>query len=200
MNLEETKRYALRRLESELPANLFYHAITHTRDEVVVAAERLAALEGIQDEALFLLLTAAWLHDLGFIEQFADHESVSARIAGEVLPGFGYTAEQIAVVKQAIFATALPQAPVTLLEQILLDADLDTLGREDFPVRSEDLRRELAFLGKEFTSLDWFVSQLNFLETHTYFTASAQKMRNAGKRLNIAYIQRQIAILTQQAL
>src|SRR5690242_17751567 len=46
--------YALARLERELSPALCYHSVAHTRDDVVVAAERLAALEGVDGEALLL--------------------------------------------------------------------------------------------------------------------------------------------------
>jgi predicted metal-dependent HD superfamily phosphohydrolase len=197
MNFEKAKQYVLRRLESELPPNLFYHALAHTRDDVAPAVERLAGMEDIQGESLGLLLTAAWFHDLGHVEQSANHEAIGARIAGEVLPGFGYTAEQIEIIKKAILATALPQSPATLLERILTDADLDVLGREDFMPRNEDLRRELASLGKTFTDLEWCVSQLKFLESHAYFTESAQKTRNEKKLTNIAELKRRITLLAQ---
>jgi uncharacterized protein len=111
---EQAKQYVLHRLERELSPNLLYHGIRHTRDDVVPAAERLANMEGIHGEALFLLLTAAWFHDVGFDEQPRYHELIGARIAMQVLPGFGYTDEQVEIVRWAIMATALPQSPQNL--------------------------------------------------------------------------------------
>ena len=149
------------------------------------AVERLASIEGIQGEALSLLLTAAWFHDLGYVEQPRHHELISARIAGQILPGFGYTDEQVETVRWAILATALPQSPQNVLEQILTDADLDVLGREDFMFLNSELRRELAFYGKEYSDRDWYTGQLKFIESHTYFTTSARALRDAGQRKNI---------------
>lgn len=185
-NFEQARQYALHRLEQELSPKLTYHGITHTRDDVVPAAESLAGMEGIQGESLYLLLTAAWFHDLGFIEQPLYHELISARIAVQVLPGFGYSTEQIEIVRWAILATALPQSPTTLLEEILTDADLDVLGRDDFMSRNGNLRRELAFFGKDYSDMEWYMGQLKFVETHTYFTASAHTLRDTGKLKNIA--------------
>jgi uncharacterized protein len=185
VNFEQAKQYALQRLERELSPNLVYHSISHTRDDVVPAVERLANMEKINGESLSLLLTAAWFHDLGYTEQRQYHELISARIAVKELPGFGYTEEQVEIVRWAILATALPQAPQDLLEQILTDADLDVLGREDLIPRNDDLRRELLSFGQEFTDLEWCRSQIRFLEAHTYFTASAHSLRDAGKSKNI---------------
>src|SRR5205085_3432874 len=90
------RAYVLGRLERELSPLLCYHSVMHTRDDVVMAAERLAALEGVSGEALLLLRTAAYFHDLGFIEQREQHELIGARVAAEALPHFGYRPDQIA--------------------------------------------------------------------------------------------------------
>lgn len=197
MDLEAAKRYALRRLEGELSPNLFYHSLAHTRD-VVDASERLAIVEGIQGESLDLLLTAAWLHDIGFVKQTVNHEAISARVAGEVLPEIGYTAGQVNIVQNAIMATMLPQTPMTLLERVLDDADLDSLGRDDFLTRGNDLRREFSFLGRNYTDEEWFTSQISFFESHVYFTVAARKLRDEKKRSNIAELKRIAASLTQK--
>ncbi len=185
-NFEQAKQYALQRLEKELSPGLYYHGMIHTTDDVVPATEKFAEGEGIKGESLDLLLTAAWFHDLGFIEVRTSHEAIGARIASEVLPLFGYTEEQIQIVNGIIMATVVPQAPQTILEQIMADADLDVLGREDFMLRNGNLRRELAFFGQEFTDTQWFSGQLKFVETHTYFTASARALRDAGQAKNVA--------------
>jgi uncharacterized protein len=184
VEVEQAKQYALRRLEKELSPNLSYHSIQHTRDDVVPAVERLAGMEAVTGESLSLVLTAAWFHDLGYLEQRQYHELISARIAVKVLPGYGYTDEQVEIVRWAILATALPQAPQNLIEQILTDADLDVLGREDLIPRNDDLRRELLSFGQEFTELEWCQSQIRFLEAHTYFTSSARALRDVGKMKN----------------
>lgn len=198
LNFEQAKRYALDRLERELPSHLYYHGISHTRDDVVPAVEALAALEGIQGNSLLLLLTAAWFHDVGYVEQARHHELISARIALQVLPGFGYSARQVEIVRWAILATALPQSPQTLLEQILTDADLDVLGRDDFMHSNEKLRRELAFFGQEFSDAKWLARQLKFLEDHTYFTASARSLREASQSKNIQMLKTRMKALVDE--
>ena len=53
-------------------------------------------------------------------------------------------------------------------------------------LRNGNLRRELAFFGQEFTDIQWFSEQSKFVEVHTYFTASARALRNAGQAKNVA--------------
>ena len=189
---EKAWQYAESRLEQELSPKLLYHSVVHTRDEVIPAAQTLAGMEGIQGESLLLLLTAAWFHDIGHIEESANHESISSRIATEVLPAFGYTQDQVEIVRGAILATKLPQSPSGLLEEILADADLDVLGRKNFMQRNRDLRLELAFLGTEFTDEQWYSVQLKFLEEHKYFTASAHALMDTQKQLNISTLRNKL--------
>jgi len=193
---EQARQYALNRLEKELSPHLLYHGLAHTRDEVVPAAEMLAGMEGLHGEPLYLLCTAAWLHDIGFIEQSVNHEMISARIATEALPDFGFSAQEVEIVRDAIMATMLPQAPTTLLERIIADADLTILGRPDFMPRNGDLRDELAYFGKEFSDVEWYSGQLKFIETHAYFTESARELLNAQKLINIAVLKQALLTLT----
>jgi uncharacterized protein len=179
------RQYALQRLERELSPMLSYHSVEHTRDDVLPASKRLAELEGVQGEALCLLLTAAWYHDIGFVEQYADNEEIAARIAAQALPSFGYSLEHIQVIHGIIMATKLPQSPQTLLERVMADADLDLLGRDDYMALNQALRDEMAALGTPSSDEQWYRSQLRFLQSHRYFTASARALRDAGKQRNI---------------
>jgi uncharacterized protein len=184
-DFERAQQYALERLERELPESLTYHCLAHTQDDVVPAVERLAALEGLDGEGLLLLRTAAHYHDLGFVEQLADHEATSVRIVSAVLPRFGFTPSQIATVEGMIMATRLPQSPHTLLEEILADADLDLFGRDDFWPLNRALRAELAALGQPMTDEEWYGRQLAFLQAHRYFTAGARTLRQELKQRHI---------------
>lgn len=198
-NFEQAIRYAEQRLEHELDPHFVYHGIGHTRNEVVPAVEAFAHLEGIEGKQLLLLRTAAWYHDLGYIENPVHHELIGVRIAGEVLPSFGYSAVDVEVVRWAILATALPQSPTNLLEQILTDADLDVLGQTDFMKRNNDLRRELNFLGRQFTDEQWYSQQLKFIEGHSYFTAAAHTLRDAQKSININELKKTLETLQSTA-
>ena len=182
------QEYALGRLARELPPNVFYHSLPHTRDDVLPAAERLAALAGVNADDLLLLRTSALYHDIGFVERRAGHEDAGARIVAEVLPEFGYTAGQVTSIRGMILATKLPQSPRTWLEEITADSDLDVLGRQDYMSRGEALRAELATIGAVMTTEQWFQNQLQFIEGHRYFTAVARALRDGQKHKNIALV------------
>ncbi len=196
-DLEKVKQYVLHRLEKELPATLTYHGRVHTFQEVVPAADLIATLEKISDEERLLVLTAAYFHDLGFIYIRDGHEAISIKIAEQTLPGMGYSEEQIGVIRGIIQATCLPQSPTNLLEMIMADADLDYLGHEDFWKRSNDFRTELENYGTRFTEQEWFKFQLNFMQTHKYFTPSARHLRDDRKRDHLAEIAKRLAQLEE---
>lgn len=198
-NFEDAKAYVLRRLETELSPRLIYHTLAHTRDEVVPAVEQLAASEDISGEDLLLLRTAAYFHDIGYIVDPNGHEITSIRIAKEVLPGFGYTSSQIAVIEGIILATKLPQSPHNLLEQVMADGDLDGLGRDNFLARGLNLRSEQAEFGRRLTDEQWYLEQIHFLQAHRYWTRSAQTLREPQKQENIATLNRLLTRIRSRA-
>src|SRR5688572_26750494 len=129
------KQPILSRLENELDPRLGYHNITHTLD-VLEQAEILAKQEKVTDKHdLLLLKTAAIFHDSGFLSVYKNHEEKSCEIACEALRNI-FNEEDIKKVCGMIMATNIPQSPKTLLEQIICDADLDYLVRNDFELIS----------------------------------------------------------------
>lgn len=187
INYMKAERHIMKILETELSPKLLYHSINHTID-VTQAVERLAIMEGITDEDLFLLKSAATYHDAGFIEKYEKNEEIGMRLAREILPKYGYTQEQIDVIDGLIKATEIPQSPQTLLQQIMCDADLDYLGRDDFHEIADLLRRELREHGKLNSDRMWDEIQIKFLEQHTYFTKSAIRLRQKKKEKHIQEI------------
>lgn len=188
MDFEGVKKYVIGRLQKELNPDLCYHSLDHTLD-VLEAAERLAALEHVNGNDLILLKTGALFHDLGFVEVYDGHETVSIRLAHEVLPGFGYSASQIRKVEGLIRCTEVPQHPTTHLQEIMADADLDYLGREDAFLTSQKLQYEWKKFGMISSLREWHEKQLAFLKSHKYFTKAAVELREKGKRDNIIQLE-----------
>lgn len=183
----KTEHYVLKILEKNLSKKLYYHSIRHTKD-VVNAVERIALLEGVTDEGLFLLKTAAILHDAGFIEQYDHNESIGARMATEILPKYGYTEQHIKTIVELIHVTEIPHKPINKLQEIICDADLDYLGRNDFEEIADKLRLELREMGKISSDRLWDEIQVKFLRQHQYFTRTAIESRQAKKEANIELV------------
>ena len=185
INFQAIHHHVMSRLSRELPDKLYYHGIHHTRDDVLPAAMRLGEAAGLNNEDFLLLQTAALYHDVGYVETYAEHEMAGARIASEELPELGYHPDQVQLVVNMIMATRMPQSPSTLLEGLMCDADLDSLGRPDFFVTSHRLRLELMDRGLSVHVREWYERQLGFLSGHTYHTDVAEMLRQEGKQKNI---------------
>jgi uncharacterized protein len=189
-DFEKARDYVLDKLEHEISSRLTYHSLKHTQNEVVPAVERLAKLELVNDEDTVLLVTGAYFHDLGFIRQRQDHESISIQLAEQILPTLGYADSQIAVIREIIQATRVPQSPTTLLQMIMVDADMDNLGNENFWIRSQDLRQELDNFGSKYSDEGWYTYQLGLMQSHKYFTASERALRDALKKQHIEEVKK----------
>lgn len=191
IHFEQVEAFILDKLEHELPRHLSYHSVAHVKD-VIEAAMKIAAEEQVSGEDLLLLKTAALFHDSGFLQGAQEHERKSCDIARQYLPGYGYTAAQLEKICGMIMATRIPQSPANHLEQILADADLDYLGRDDFFTIGNRLYEELSMFGIVNTERDWNLLQERFLESHHYFTPTAIRWRAAKKQENLDKIKAQL--------
>lgn len=177
----ELKARVLRMLITGLDPRLTYHCYDHTVD-VLRQAERIATDENITDKRLMLLIkVAALFHDTGFLYTYKDHEKKSCEILMETLDNSLCTAAEFDLMQGMIMATKVPQAPHSLPEMILCDADLDYLGRNDFELISEKLKEEFMVYGIIKNEEEWDKLQVKFFESHTYFTGSSVAKRQAIK-------------------
>ncbi len=193
INYYKAERKITKLLTQRLDISLYYHCVEHTQD-VVRAAESIALQEGVTDEGLYLLKTASSYHDAGFIEEYDDNEPVGARMASEILPNFGYTDEHIKIVQDLIYVTRIPHKPKNKLEEIMCDADLDYLGRDDFHEISDRLKRELKERGKVRDSRHWDEIQVSFFRIHKYFTETSKRLRNKKKAENLKEIKERLKL------
>jgi hypothetical protein len=188
MQIQQAREFILDKLNKELPEHFYYHNATHAID-VYTAARLIAESEGIGVHETHLLITAALYHDSGFlIGGQTDHELRSCEIVRLNLPGFGYSPEDIEQVCDIIIATKIPQNPHNHLGEIICDADLDYLGRNDFFVLSKKLFSELVITDGLKTEQEWDERQIAFLENHHYFTKTAIELRGAAKQQHLKEI------------
>lgn len=172
-----------------LPDAFRYHDVTHTFRVVLPAARRYARAQGLDARHKGLVVVAAAMHDVGFVETYQGHEAAGARIAERTLGALEVDLEEIGAITGMILATRLPQRPHTALERIVADADLDVLGRTDFLELNDRLREELALRGQAVSDAEWFGSQVEFLRQHRYFTDGARRARGARKAVNLARLE-----------
>ena len=191
MQLKEVKKMILAKQKKELPKHLSYHSIDHIKD-VYNSSERLGKAENINSEDMTLLLTAALFHDSGFIESSKEHEELSCKIARQYLPQYNYNPIQIDNICGMIMSTKLPQTPLNILEEIICDADLDYLGRDDFFTIGDRLFAELSMYGIINNENDWNKLQISFLEKHHYFTKTSILLRQSKKDEHLYLLKQKI--------
>lgn len=185
-DFKAAEEHILSLLEKEMPPRQ-YHNLDHVRD-VLDSALKIADDEKLNEEEIQLLRLAALFHDSGFIYSPKNHEERGAELAREILPIYGFQNDQIEIICNMILATRIPQSPLTKLEKILCDADLDYLGRKDFYEIGGRLLEELKEQGVVETEREWNLVQKTFLESHRYHTHYGKENREAKKREHIQEI------------
>lgn len=166
-------------MKERWPAHLSYHSLSHTIDVANVCEEYIAHYDIDKDNA-DLIRIAAISHDIGYIISPTHHEELGIK---EVAPFLKKVLNnrQIETVNGMIRATKVPQQPTTFYEEILADADLDYLGREDYDKLSEKLKQEFIHYKVIKNESDWLTLQITFLQEHKYHTALAKETRQPQK-------------------
>lgn len=189
MKYDQLYSFVISELEAKLGNHISYHTVLHTQ-KVIENAEYIGEKEGVSDFDMILLKTAALLHDVGFIQSHLNHEFLGCQFAKKNLPNFNYSAAEISAICDMIMATKLPQNPLNHLSEILCDADLFYLGTDEYDGLSEDLFSELKENGILKTDELWHKRQVDFLNSHHFYTKTAKeelqnkKMENKKRVVN----------------
>ena len=181
----------LQRLKDGLHKHYYYHDVRHTLD-VIEQSQAIGKLEGVTERELEILKIAALFHDTGFLMVRSGHEQASVDFFQAIGGLSALTHEDCDTITGCIRATHMPQNPLNHLEQILCDADLDYLGREDFGLIGENLFLEMSACGEMSDRFTWDNLQVKFLEGHLYHTVSNQKRRNDKKEENLTEVRQRV--------
>lgn len=193
MDYRAAKQFILAKLRNELSDRLLYHGLHHTLD-VLKMAKELCISEGVGAHDQVLVKTAALFHDSGFVKnKHAGHEAEGCILAREHLPRFGYAPADIDRICGMIMATKIPQSPTNLLEEILCDADLDYLGRDDFFTIGETLFEELQEYQLIQGEQAWNRLQVSFLTAHRFYTHTNKTLREPVKQRYLEDLQDLVA-------
>jgi len=182
--IQLSEAYIAQLFEQELPPELLYHDIAHTTS-VRQTSRILAEHYQLDDKEKEAMELAAIFHDSGYIKVYQGHEEVSQEIAVAFLKQYNYPADQIEKVKELIAATKLIYQPKNLLQEIIKDADLNNLGQSKYLQTISNLRSEMkVFLGTKYKDKDWYKTNINFIDGHTYFTDKAKELFDPKKKEN----------------
>jgi predicted metal-dependent HD superfamily phosphohydrolase len=182
MNYPELSRkvqqYVQSVFESRKDKFLLYHNLAHTQ-KVAKAAMRIAQYYQLNERDLFIVFTAEWFHDIGYLYDFDHHEIKGVEIAVAFLREHGVPEEITQAVSNCILATRMPQSATNRLEEIVCDADMFHLGSDEFTENNKLLRKEVEAKKKVSISKDeWQNNTILFLEGHRYYTDYCQSLLN----------------------
>ncbi len=183
--------YVMDILKRELSPDLTYHHVNHTKDVLHEVVE-LGLAENVTEDEMCLLKTAALFHDSGFLLGYNHHEMSSCNLAKEILPKYHYPEAEITIICELIMATQVPQRPTNKLEEIICDADLDYLGRNDFDEIAESLFLEFLSHNIVKDRNHWNKVQRSFFESHHYWTNTSKAKRAQLKEIHLDQIRSMI--------
>ena len=162
----------------------YYHHYEHALD-VMERAVYLWGKEWANEDEKEILALAGLFHDTGFVIEYDKNEYIGAKIARNYLKTILYPEERIAQIEALIIATIPSKKPNNLLEQIIKDADLDNLWREDFFDKWDKLKKELELIKNiKIKDPDWHHASLDLFHGHTFYTKTQAKEREEQKKEN----------------
>ena len=155
-----------------------FHNLKHTLS-VFERASYLANMEWLDEELQEIVQLAALFHDTWFLQQYDKNEPIWASSAEKWLKEQWYPEDKIDIVKQIILATELGSPTLTKLEEIIKDADMDNLWRDDFFELEVALREELKNIKWiEFTDKERYDRISSYIQNFHFFTETQKKERD----------------------
>lgn len=187
-------------LKDESNENLIFHDYKHSYD-VVSAVNEIGNDLGLSAEDLELLQIAAWFHDVGYTKVYKGHEKISIEVAIKFLEKENYDKERIDEVVNLIRVTEYGVNPANLLEDIMCDADLLSIGSVEYQNRSSLLRLEMEQVcGEHKEESDWLKWEIDFLNKHKFNTKYAQLNYNEEKSKNVIKRQKELQKLEKKKI
>ena len=179
--------------------NYSFHQFKHAL-EVKNRVIQLAKKEWLKEDETEIIIIAALFHDTGFIMKYDNNEYIWAKIAQNYLKSILYPMEKIDIVERLIMATKPDyRTPIDILEEIIKDADLDNLGRDDFFEKENNLKKEIETIKKiTLKNIEWKYKSLEFIKNYSYFSKSQKEERNDKKIENEKKLEKMILDLENE--
>ncbi|MFK7899865.1 MAG: Pycsar system effector family protein [Cyclobacteriaceae bacterium] len=176
-----------------------YHNLEHTIG-VVNNTVMIAKNSGCSKADTYLLTIAAWFHDLGYLAGGCKgHEVRGCELISSFMDKQDVDESTVTKIKSLIMATNLELEPTTLLEQIMKDADTLHLGDvKAFLKSSNKLRKEIKEEGKALSKLEWYEMTLSFMKKHSFYSPFVKENYDAGKKLNISVVEKEIEMAKEK--
>jgi predicted metal-dependent HD superfamily phosphohydrolase len=181
----KTEAYITDLFEKQDSAELVFHNLDHTKT-VVQRVKEIAAHHELGERDMMVLFVAAWFHDAGYLfTGAAGHEEKSAELARSFLGNQVNEPDFVKDVEACIMATKYPRNPANLLEEIICDADTYHLGTKEFKNTNKQVYKEIKLKEGNIDKEEWNERALEFVQSHTYYTAYAKNLLDDMKEQNI---------------
>lgn len=192
---KEIENYVRDLFHNQVNPRLIYHTLDHTI-HVVERTKEIAAHYRLDEKDMFIVYTAAWFHDTGYLINMSNHEESSVQMMYDFMQHHTNDTELLKQIENCILATRNPKNPQTLLEQILCDADTYHLGTKNFKQSNKQVRQELELTEGYIDRYEWTSRALNFLKTHEYYTAYCKQLLEKRKQKNIAMLEEKLKTMS----
>jgi hypothetical protein len=113
----------------------------------------------------------------------------SLRLVEEILPGYGFSQENVELTNK-IIKNSFSDHQECLSDNILHDARYDYLGRVDYIKLTEKLLRERTEFGKHTDTKTWIDSLIMQQKEHQFMTKTGRLLRNVTAEDQIAELQK----------
>lgn len=162
-----------------------YHNLAHTQN-VVNHAFEIAAHYELTEKDITVLGLAAWFHDVGHLYTTPEnHEEKSVEVMRKFMEEHKEAPGITDEVAEIIMATQQSREPVTLLQQIIRDADTYHFGTKDFKDTNKLVKKEFELRGMGAMTTGWEAQTLKKLKEHKFYTSYGIEILNGGKEQNM---------------
>jgi uncharacterized protein len=168
-----------------------FHSIHHTTTVLEKALEWATACNLRPEESEAIQL-AAMFHDLGYLTRYDNHESEGIWLFSVFAEENGIPADQQKVVKRLIECTRKTHSDFSIpLYKIMHDIDRVGMGMPDFVDQGLNLRKEWEhFKSFQTNDVEWFASQIEYLEKTKFKTDYGRSNYSDQKRKNLESLKR----------
>ncbi len=192
--LESSSKYVTRLFKDQQPVWAVYHDLLHTIETFNGCLE-IGGGSGLSKDELEIVTVSAWFHDTGYLFTVEGHEERSSVIALDFLQRNEYPSEKINEVINCILSTKISVTPQNLLESVICDSDLISLGQPEYFEKNDLLRLEMELRQNiKISELSWLERSLVFLESHSFHTDYARKNFNLQLESNLSNLRKKIEL------
>jgi class 3 adenylate cyclase len=159
-----------------LPDTIHFHGPSFAR-KVYTQSFLLCRSEEIEQEDRLLVRTAALMLYTGLTQEYHNFQNRSSVLCREILPEYKYSEKQVDQICNLIMSTKEPYHPNNRLENILIDAKMEYIGKPDYTDQIKLLFRELRENGLKINGQQFKKQQLELLYNFKFYTVAADRMR-----------------------